>query len=140
MNQVQLIGNITKDPEIRYTKTGKSVASFTVAVSRSYTPQGSSEQKELTDFLPCVAWGNLAERVGNNLGKGSHVVVHGRMQVRSYETAEGQKRYVTEVVANFVGHPLKQEKEPPATPPVQPKPDDHGFEGLGTDVDEEVPF
>lgn len=148
MNSVQLIGNLARDPEIRFTKTGRAVAMFTVAVSRSYTPAGSQEPRELTDFIPCVAWGNLAELVGNNLAKGNHVFVEGRMSVRSYETAEGQKRYVTEVVANFVGNPLGSDKrQAPAdgftpAPAAAPKPAAGGsFDHLGKDVsDEEIPF
>ena len=84
MNSVQLMGNLARDPEIRFTKTGKAVAMFTVACSRTYIPAGSTEQRELTDFIPCVAWGNLAESVGNNLAKGRRVFVEGRISVRSY--------------------------------------------------------
>lgn len=142
MNSAQLIGNLARDPEIRFTKTGRAVAMFTVAVSRSYTPAGSQEPRELTDFIPCVAWGNLAETVGNNLAKGNHVFVEGHISVRSYETAEGQKRYVTEVVANFVGIPLtgtslKTKATPPPAKPTGPGDFDH----LGQDVpSEEIPF
>ena len=75
MNSGQLMGNLARDPEIRFTKTGKAVAMFTVACSRTYIPAGSTEQRELTDFIPCVAWGNLAESVGNNLAKGRRVFV-----------------------------------------------------------------
>ena len=75
MNSVQLLGNLARDPEIRFTKTGRAVAMFTVACTRSYIPAGSSEPRELTDFIPCVAWGNLAENCGNNLSKGSRVFV-----------------------------------------------------------------
>ena len=143
MNSVQLIGNLARDPEIRFTKTGKAVAMFTVAVSRSYTPAGSQEQRELTDFIPCVAWGNLAETCGNNLSKGSRVFVEGRISVRSYETAEGQKRYVTEVVANFVAQTMGSEKRSSATAPAAPKPTENGgdFDKFGKDAnDEEIPF
>ena len=62
MNSVQLLGNLARDPEIRFTKTGKAVAMFTVACTRTYIPAGSAEQRELTDFIPCVAWGNLGQR------------------------------------------------------------------------------
>ena len=75
MNSVQLLGNLARDPEIRFTKTGKAVAMFTVACTRTYIPAGSAEQRELTDFIPCVAWGNLAESCGNNLAKGKRVFV-----------------------------------------------------------------
>lgn len=107
MNTVQILGNLGKDPDIRATNTGKTVASFSVAVSRKYTtPQG--EEKELTDWVNVVAWGNLAEAVGNQLKKGSRVFVEGRYSTRSYEDKNGQKRYVTEVIANMIAKPLEQ--------------------------------
>ena len=99
MNSVQILGNLGRDPIIRATKTGRSVASFSLAVSRNYTtPQG--EQRELTDWINVVAWGPLAEAVGNQLKKGSRVFVEGRISSRSYDAQDGTKRYVTEVVAN----------------------------------------
>lgn len=104
MNTVQIMGNLTKDAEVRYTKSGKAVATFTVAASNTHvTPDG--ETKEQTAFVNCVAWGKQGEQVGQ-LAKGSKCFVEGRLQTRSYETKDGQKKYVTEVVANFVGAPL----------------------------------
>ncbi len=106
MNSVQIIGNLPRDPAIRSTKAGRAVASFTVAVSRQYTtPQG--EQKEITDWINVVAWGNLAEAVGNQLRKGSRVFVEGRYTTRSYDGSDGQKRWITEVTANFIGASLE---------------------------------
>ena len=105
MNSVQVMGNLARDPVIRATKTGRSVASFTVAVNRNYvTPQG--EQRELTDWINVVAWGSLAEAVGNQLRKGMRVFVEGRYSTRSYDAQDGTRKYVTEVVANFVAIPL----------------------------------
>ncbi len=105
MNSVQVIGNLARDPIIRATKTGKSVASFTIAVSRNYTtPQG--EQRELTDWINIVAWGVLADAVGNQLKKGSRVFVEGRFTTRSYDAPDGTKKYVSEVTANFIAVPL----------------------------------
>lgn len=105
MNSVQILGNLGRDPIIRATKTGRSVASFSVAVSRNYTtPQG--EQRELTDWINVVAWGPLAEAVGNQLKKGSRVFVEGRISSRSYDAQDGTKRYVTEVVANTIAVPI----------------------------------
>ena len=119
MNSVQLIGNLARDPQLRATKTGRAVASFTVAVNRSYTtPQG--EQKELTDWINVVAWGNLAEAVGSQLKKGSRVFVEGRYSTRSYDTSDGQKRYVTEVTANIVALPLGAGMHASAASAVQP--------------------
>lgn len=106
MNSVQVLGNLTRDPQIRATKTGRAVASFSIAVNRSYTtPQG--EKKELTEFINVVAWGDLAEAVGNQLKKGTRVFVEGRYSTRSYEAQDGSRRYVTEVVANLIAIPLQ---------------------------------
>lgn len=104
MNTVQILGNLTRDPEVRYTQSGKAVATFNVAASNAFT-SSDGETKEQTAFINCVAWGKLGESVGN-LRKGNRAFVEGRLQTRSYETQDGQKRYVTEVVANFVGTSL----------------------------------
>nr|DAS73310.1 MAG TPA: Single strand binding protein [Caudoviricetes sp.] len=104
MNTVQILGNLTRDPEVRYTQSGKAVATFNVAASNTFT-SSDGETKEQTAFINCVAWGTLGESVGN-LRKGNRAFVEGRLQTRSYETQDGQKRYVTEVVANFVGTSL----------------------------------
>ena len=108
MNTVQIMGNLARDPEVRYTKSGKAVATFTVAASNTYI-DSNNETKEQTAFINCVAWGKQGEGVGN-LRKGNRCFVEGRLQTRSYETAEGQKRYVTEVVANFVGTSLTNDE------------------------------
>ena len=104
MNTVQILGNLARDPEVRYTQSGKVVATFNVAASNTYI-DSNNETKEQTAFINCVAWGKLGESVGN-LRKGNRAFVEGRLQTRSYETQDGQKRYVTEVVANFVGTSL----------------------------------
>lgn len=93
MNKVILSGRLTQNPEVRYTQTGKAVASFTVAVNRRVNGQ------EAADFIPVVVWDKLAEICGNNLTKGRKVLVEGRLQIRSYETEGGEKRRVAEVVA-----------------------------------------
>lgn len=106
MNSVQVLGNLTRNPQIRVTKTGRTVASFSVAVNRSYTtPQG--ETRELTDFINVVAWGGLAEAVGNQLKKGTRVFVEGRYSTRNYEAQDGSRRYATEVAANLIAIPLQ---------------------------------
>ena len=104
MNTVQILGNLARDPEVRYTNTGKAVATFTVAASNTYI-DSNNETKEQTAFINCVAWGKLGESIGN-LRKGNRAFVEGRLQTRSYETADGQKKYVTEVVAGFIGTSL----------------------------------
>nr|DAM04801.1 MAG TPA: Single strand binding protein [Caudoviricetes sp.] len=105
MNTVQILGNLARDPELRFTKTGRAVATFTVAATNTYIDSATNETKEQTAFINCVAWGKLGESVGN-LKKGNRVFVEGRIQTRSYDTQDGQKRYVTEVVAGFIGTSL----------------------------------
>ena len=103
MNKIILIGRLTKDPELRYTQSGTAVASFTLAVDRRFSNQ-SGEQE--TDFINCVAWQKAAEFVSWYFHKGKQMALEGRLQVRSYDGNDGQKRWVTEVVAEqieFVG-------------------------------------
>ena len=102
MNTVQILGNLARDPEVRYTQTGRAVATFTVAASNTYIDSATNETKEQTAFINCVAWGKLGEAVGN-YRKGNRLFVEGRIQTRSYEDSNGQKKYVTEVIAGFVG-------------------------------------
>lgn len=103
MNSVQLLGNLARDAEVRYTQNGKAVANFTVAASNTYTT-ADGEVKEMTSFVPCVVWGKLGEACGN-LQKGDRVFVSGRWTTRSYEK-NGEKRYFSEVTADFVGESL----------------------------------
>lgn len=105
MNTVQITGNLAKDPVIRATKTGKAVASFSVGVSKKIT-KANGDILDLTDWINVTAWGNLAEAVGNELTKGSYVFVEGRYSTRSYDAPDGQRRYVTEVVANMIAKPI----------------------------------
>jgi single-strand DNA-binding protein len=102
MNTVQILGNLARDPEVRYTQSGRTVATFTVAASNTYVDSATNETKEQTAFVNCVAWGKLGEAVGN-YRKGNRLFVEGRIQTRSYEDSNGQKKYVTEVIAGFVG-------------------------------------
>ena len=107
MNTVQILGNLTRDPELRYTSSGKPVAIFNVAATNTYI-DSNNETKEQTAFINCVAWGKTGEAVGA-CKKGKRLFVEGRIQTRSYEDSNGQKKYVTEVVANFVGKKLEGE-------------------------------
>ncbi|TAH51291.1 MAG: single-stranded DNA-binding protein [Chloroflexota bacterium] len=101
LNKVMIMGNLGRDPEMRYTPSGKPVTSFSVAVSRTYMkPEG--ERAEVTDWFNVVAWGRLAEICSQYLTKGSMVYVEGRLETRSWEGENGQKHYRTEVVANDV--------------------------------------
>jgi single-strand DNA-binding protein len=101
LNKVLLIGNIVRDPELRYTPQNTAVANFTVATNRSWTNNDGSEQ-ESTEFTRVVAWGKLAEIVGQILKKGRKVYVEGRLQTREWDGPEGQKNRRTEVVADQV--------------------------------------
>ena len=101
MNKVIVSGRLARDPEVRYTQSGKAVASITLAVNRRFSRK-SNDQQPTADFIPIVAWDKLAEICGNNLTKGSQILVEGRLQIRSYETQDGQKRRVSEVVAQSI--------------------------------------
>ena len=130
MNKFIGIGRLVKDPEIRYSQSGTAVANFNIAISSGY-----GEHKQ-TDFIPVVAFKNLAEVIGNNLKKGSQVLVEGRMQVRSYEIQDGQKRRVTEVIVQnveFLGS--KKSDNDGSSSDVVP-------ESFGSEVfpEEEIPF
>lgn len=127
MNTVQILGNLARDPEVRYTKSGKAVATFTVAASNTYI-DSNNETKEQTAFVNCVAWGKTGEAVGN-LRKGNRCFVEGRLQTRSYENADGQKKYVTEVVANFVGTSLTNDETASSK-----------FDSFEQPQDENIPF
>jgi single-strand DNA-binding protein len=105
-NQVILMGNLTRDPEVRQTPNGQSVCSFSLALNRSYKGADGNWQ-EATDYIDVVAWGPLGERVAQYLSKGRPCLVNGRLQSRSWEQ-DGQKRNKVEVVANdvtFLGGP-----------------------------------
>ncbi|MDO4287649.1 MAG: single-stranded DNA-binding protein [Eubacterium sp.] len=102
MNKVILVGRLTKDPDLRTTTTGKSVASFSVAVDRRFKQDG----QPTADFINVVAWGRQAEVISQYLGKGRQIALSGRLQTRSYDAQDGSKRYVTEVVLeefDFIG-------------------------------------
>ncbi|RDI40887.1 single-strand binding protein [Falsibacillus pallidus] len=99
MNRVILVGRLTKDPELRYTPSGVAVATFTLAVNRSFTNQQGERE---ADFINCVIWRRPAENVANFLKKGSLAGVDGRIQTRNYEGQDGRKVYVTEVMAESV--------------------------------------
>jgi single-strand DNA-binding protein len=101
LNRAQILGNLTRDPEMRNTQSGQSVANFGVATSAVWT-DASGQRQEKTEFHNIVAWGKLAEICGQYLGKGRKVYVEGRLQTREWETQEGQKRQRTEIVADNV--------------------------------------
>jgi single-strand DNA-binding protein len=104
---VTIIGNLTRDPEIRYTTGGAAKASFGVAVSRRWQNRQSQEWEEQTSFFNVVAWRQLAENASATLQKGSRVVVSGRLEQRSWETEQGEKRSIVEVVADDIAVSLR---------------------------------
>ena len=122
MNTATITGRLTKDPELKYTQSGKAVATFTVAVN--------GYKKDDTDFIPVVVWDKLAENCGRYIAKGSKALVSGRINTRSYDAKDGTKRYITEIVAREVEF-LDSKKAEPQT--------EH--EGFTEVVDEEeLPF
>jgi single-strand DNA-binding protein len=98
-NKVILIGRLTKDPELRYTASGIATSKFTLAVNRTFKNENGEEE---ADFINIVVWRNLAEITSKFLQKGSLAMVEGRLQIRSYEDSNNQKKWMTEVIANTV--------------------------------------
>jgi len=101
LNKVLLIGNLTRDPELRYIPSGSAVATFTIAVNRYYTTQ-TGEKKEQASFIRVVVWGKRAELCGEYLKKGNPVFVEGRLQSREWQAQDGQKRSTMEVIADNI--------------------------------------
>ena len=112
MNKVILIGRLTKDVELRYTQTNNTaVASFSLAVNRKFVKPGKERQ---ADFFNIIAWNKLAENISKYLFKGNQVAISGRLETRSWDDQNGQKHYVTEVIAeevDFIGSKNKQNNE-----------------------------
>lgn len=137
MNKAIISGRLTREPDVRYTTTGKVVCQFTLAVDRPFTNQDG--QKE-ADFINIVVWGKIAEICGNSLAKGHRALVEGRLQIRSYDGKDGAKRYVTEVVANSVEFLERKGYTPGngSANSAQPSPMD-GF-ATAEFGDEEIPF
>ena len=136
LNRVILIGNLTADPELRYTPSGTARTRFSIAVNRQYK-NASGQLQEETTFVPIVTWGSQAENCANYLSKGRSVAVEGRLRIDSFENAEGERRKVVEVVAStvqFLGGASRSSDSPsqPAAAPSSPDPD--------ADATEEVPF
>ena len=101
LNKAMIIGNLGRDPEMRYTPSGQAVTQFTVAVNRNYKGQNGEWQEE-TEWFRVVVWAQQAERAAEHLRKGNKVYIEGRLQTRQWEDKDGQKRYTTELVANQV--------------------------------------
>lgn len=130
MNKIILVGRLTRDPEVRYNPNGKAIARFTIAVDRPV-----SGDKREADFIPVIAWDKLGEVCGNNLTKGRLVLAEGRLQIRNYETTDGQKRQAVEVVAQNIEFLDKK-------PQASQQGSQFNANSFGSDVfpDEEIPF
>ncbi len=139
MNKVILVGRLTRDPEVRYTQTGKAVASFSIAVNTGF---GDNKR---ADFVPIVVWDKLAEICGNNLTKGRNILVEGRLQISEYEK-DGQKRRTTEVVAQNVefleSKQAVSSNTGASTTGTSPAKSGYDVSSFGTEVfpEEEIPF
>jgi single-strand DNA-binding protein len=139
MNHIALIGRLTRDPELRYTPNGVAVANFDLAVDR---PTPNQQGQREADFIRIVSWQKQAEVVANYLKKGRLVAVEGRLQIRNYETQDGQKRRTAEVIASRVQFLEKARDEAaPAGPSShnspEPSADNADIEGINLD---DLPF
>ena len=148
LNKVLLMGNLTRDPELRYIPNGSAVTSFTLAMNRVYKLQ-TGEKKEEVSFVRVVVWGRMAEVCNDYLKKGRPVFVEGRLQSRSWDGPDGQKRNAVEVIAmnvQFLNAGPGREKESPDMPPGPGKEEmpeiqlEDVSELRGKSGEEEVPF
>ena len=106
-NSVTLVGNITRDPELRFTNTGQANVSFGLAVNRRWQNRQTQEWEEATSFFDVVCWREMAENVSETLTRGARVIVNGRLEQRSWETQDGDKRSKVEVIADEIGPSLR---------------------------------
>jgi len=136
MNKVFLLGRLVRDPEIRTTQSGKMVTTFTLAVDRF----GGGRDNN-ADFITIVTWDKLAENCGNSLTKGQRALVEGRLQIRSFDGKDGQKRWVTEVIAQSVEF-LERRSSGAAGPAAESNASHDAAAQFGQDVapDDEIPF
>ena len=126
LNKCMIIGNLGRDPEMRYTPSGQAVTQFTVATNRRWRDQQDEWQEE-TEWFRVVVWGQQAERVAERIRKGNKVYVEGRIQTRQWEDQSGQKRYTTELIANQVTSLERRDRDDEA-----PFPDEPGGSASGT--------
>lgn len=118
LNRIQLIGRLTRDPELRYVSNGHPMAQFTLAVDRDFKNAAGDRE---ADFIKCVAWRKLAEQVGQYCARGRLVAVEGRLQSRAYEASDGGRRRVTEVVGDRVWFLDSRRPEGEAVPDAAPE-------------------
>ena len=106
-NNITLVGNITRDPELRFTNTGQATSSFGLAVNRRWQNRQTQEWEEATSFFDVVCWREMAENAAESLSRGARVIVTGRLEQRSWETPDGDKRSKVEVVADEIGPSIR---------------------------------
>jgi single-strand DNA-binding protein len=106
-NSITLVGNVTRDPELRFTPTGQATATFGLAVNRRWQNRQTQEWEEQTSFFDIVCWREMAENVGESITRGSRIIVSGRLEQRSWETQDGEKRSRIEVIADELGPSLR---------------------------------
>jgi len=107
MNNVSVVGNATRDPELRFTPSGQAIATFGIAVNRSWRNKQSNEWEEAVSFFDVTCWAQMAENVAESVTKGTRVLVSGRLEQRSWETNDGEKRSKVEIVADEIGPSLR---------------------------------
>jgi single-strand DNA-binding protein len=136
VNKAILIGNLGKDPELRYTPSGTAVCTFSLATTERWRDRESNEMKEQTNWHNIVLWGKQAETAKEYLQKGSPVYIEGRIQTRSYDDKDGNKRWITEIVGQRMqflgrrGDVSRDEQAPPPGPEAPPM----------TEEDDDLPF
>ena len=138
VNKVILIGNLGKDPELRYTGSGTAVCNFSIATTEKWRDQQSNEMKERTEWHNIVLWGRQGENAKEYLQKGSPVYIEGRIQTRSYDDKEGNKRWITEIVGQrmqFLGRRGDTARDDNSAPP----PADAAAQPMA-DEDDDLPF
>jgi single-strand DNA-binding protein len=106
-NTITVVGNLTRDPEIRYTASGQANARLGIAVSRRWQNRQTNDWVERTSFFNVVCWSDMAENISDSIAKGTRVIVQGRLEQRSWETEQGEKRTVVEIIADEVGPSLR---------------------------------
>ena len=148
VNKVILVGNLGKDPEVRYSPGGQAVANVTIATSESWKDKNTGEKQERTEWHRIVFFGRLAEIAGEYLKKGSQIYIEGRLQTRKWQDKEGKDRYTTEIVANDMqmlgsrsgaGMPSETaSQEPPTESATAGAP--RAKSAAGADFDDDIPF
>jgi single-strand DNA-binding protein len=138
LNKCMIIGNLGRDPEMRYTPSGQAVTQFTVATNRRWRDQQDEWQEE-TEWFRVVVWGQQAERTAENLRKGNKVYVEGRIQTRQWEDQSGQKRYTTELVANQVTNLERRSRDEDGGFPEERPAGDSGSSGGSSSGGESSP-